>query len=319
MAARVSAAPVVAAPPWWSPEALRWPGARVAIRSRHGRGEIASLAEEPGILPRMELLRLGPRELRAALFLPSWHRPGDRALPVLMDPYGGPATQKALAEFDAAGAYVSQWFAEQGFAVLVADGRGTPGRGPGWERSIYLDVAGPALEDQVEALQAAAALRPELDHTKVAIRGWSFGGFLAALAVLRRPDVFHAAVAGAPVTDHRLYDTHWRERHLGHPDEHPEAYERSSLIPDAPSLTRPLLLIHGLADDNVVAAHTLRLSAALLAAGRPHEVLPLPRATHHVSDAAVVENMLWHQLAFLRRSLGLHAPADRAADQAGQR
>jgi dipeptidyl-peptidase 4 len=132
--------------------------------------------------------------------------------------------------------------------------------------------------------------------------------------VLRRPDVFHAAVAGAPVTDHRLYDTHWRERHLGDPREHPEAYDRSGLIPDAAALSRPLLLIHGLADDNVVAAHTLRLSAALLAAGRPHEVLPLPSATHHVSDAAVVENMLWHQLGFLRRALGLAGrPPEEAA------
>ncbi len=260
----------------------------------------------------MEPLTLGPRELRAMLFLPSWHRPGDPALPVLMDPYGGPAAQKALAEVEA-GAYVSQWFAEHGFAVLVADGRGTPGRGPAWERTIYLDVAGPALEDQVEALEIAAALRAELDRTKVAIRGWSFGGFLAALAVLRRPDIFHAAVAGAPVTDHRLYDTHWRERHLGHPDEHPEAYERSSLIGDAPSLIRPLLLVHGLADDNVVAAHTLRLSAALLAAGRPHEVLPLPTATHNVSDPTTAENLLWHQLGFLRRALDLPAPGQRQA------
>jgi dipeptidyl-peptidase-4 len=293
----------------------RWPGTRTTILSAHGSAEITSFAEAPGLVPRMELLKLGPRELRAALFLPSRHRPGDPALPVLMDPYGGPAAQKVLAELDAAGSYVSQWFAEQGFAVLVADGRGTPGRGPGWDRSIYLDVAGPALEDQVEALEAATVLRDELDPGKVAIRGWSFGGFLAALAVLRRPDDFHAAVAGAPVTEHRLYDTHWRERHLGHPAEHPEAYERSSLIPDAPSLIRPLLLIHGLADDNVVAAHTLRLSAALLAAGRPHEVLPLPRATHHVSDTTVVENMLWHQLAFLRRALGLAVPGDAAAGQ----
>ena len=161
------------------------------------------------------------------------------------------------------------------------------------------------LDDQAEALEAAAALRRELDPAKVGIRGWSFGGFLAALAVLRRPDVFHAAVAGAPVTDQRLYDTHWRERHLGHPDQHPEAYDRCSLIGDAASLTRPLLLIHGLADDNVFAAHTLRLSAALLAAGRPHEVLPLPGATHRVSDDAAAENLLWHELGFLRRALSL--------------
>ncbi|MGN6791930.1 MAG: prolyl oligopeptidase family serine peptidase [Streptosporangiaceae bacterium] len=283
---------------------LDWPGTRVTVSSEGEGAEIATLAEVPELRPRMELLKLGPRELRAALFLPSWHQSGDPPLPVLMDPYGGPAARKTTAELHAA-CYVSQWFAEQGFAVLVADGRGTPGRGPAWERAIRFDVAGPALADQVGALEFAAALRAELDTTKVAIRGWSYGGFLSALAVLRRPDVFHAAVAGAPVTDHRLYDTHWRERHLGHPDDHPDAYDRSSLMADAHALTRPLLLIHGLADDNVVAAHTLRLSAALLAAGRPHEVLPLPAATHNVSDPALTENMLWHQLDFLRRALEL--------------
>jgi len=266
--------------------------------------EIASHAEQPTMEPRVEILSLGPRALRAALFLPSWHSPGDGPLPVLMDPYAGPATRKVTAE-QGHGTYVSQWFAEQGFAVLAVDGRGTPGRGPAWERSIYLDFAGPVLADQVEALQEAAERHPSLDLTRVGIRGWSFGGFLAALAVLRRPDIFHAAVAGAPVTDQRLYDTHWRERHLGHPDEHPEAYDRCSPIREAASLSRPLLLIHGLADDNVVAAHTLRFSAALLAAGRPHEVLPLAQVTHLPSDEAVAENLLLHQLDFLQRALGL--------------
>jgi len=137
----------------------------------------------------------------------------------------------------------------------------------------------------------------------VAIRGWSFGGYLAALAVLRRPDVFHAAVAGAPVTDWRLYDTHYTERYLGHPEQNGAAYERSSLLGDAAKLERPLLLIHGLADDNVVAAHTLRLSALLLAAGRPHSVLPLSGVTHMTPQEEVAENLLLLQVDFLRKAL----------------
>ena len=131
----------------------------------------------------------------------------------------------------------SQWFADQGFAVLIADGRGTPGRGPAWDRSIHYDEATPNVEDQVAALEAAAAANPDLDLSRVGIRGWSHGGYLAALAVLRRPDVFHAGVAGAPVTDLRLYDTFYNERYLGHPDEHPEAYEHNSIIADAPKLS----------------------------------------------------------------------------------
>jgi dipeptidyl-peptidase-4 len=141
----------------------------------------------------------------------------------------------------------------------------------------------------------------------VGIRGWSFGGYLAALAVVRRPDVFHAAVSGAPVTDWRLYDTHATERYLGHPDTDGDHYDASSVLDDARELSRPLLLIHGLADDNVAVAHTLRLSSVLLAAGRPHSVLPLPGITHMPSGEQVAENMLLLQLDFLRRALGLPA------------
>ncbi len=116
---------------------------------------------------------------------------------------------------------MSQWFADQGFAVVVADGRGTPGRGPAWERAVYGDRGTMALADQVGALHAAAERHADLDLGRVGIRGWSFGGYLAALAVLREPEVFRAAVAGAPVTDQRLYDTHWNERFLGDPREVP--------------------------------------------------------------------------------------------------
>ena len=263
---------------------------------------VASLAHAPGLAPRPRLLRAGPRGLRCALLLPGDAGAGGR-LPVLLDPYGGPHHRQVLAARDRF--LVSQWFADQGFAVLVTDGRGTPGRGPAWERAVWGDLAGPVLDDQVEALAAVAADHPQLDLRRVAIRGWSFGGYLAALAVLRRPDVFHAAVAGAPVTDWRLYDTHYTERYLGHPAADPDAYRRSSLLADAAKLERPLLLVHGLADDNVVAAHTLRLSSLLLAAGRPHNVLPLSGVTHLAAQEAVAESLLHLQLAFLRDALGL--------------
>jgi dipeptidyl-peptidase-4 len=221
----------------------------------------------------------------------------------LCDPYGGPHFQRVAA---AGGAYLnSQWFAEQGFAVVIADGRGTPGRGSAWDRAVAGDLAGPVLADQVEALHSAAEQCPDLDLTKVGIRGWSFGGYLSALAVLRRPDVFHAGIAGAPPTDWQLYDTCYTERYLGLPEAEPEVYAQSSLLADAPKLSRPLLLIHGLADDNVVVAHSLRLSAALLAAGRPHSVLPLSGVTHMASQEDVAENLLLLQVDFLRRSLGI--------------
>jgi dipeptidyl-peptidase-4 len=304
---------------------------------------IASLAARPAVVPRPLWLRAGEHEVRTALLLPSWYRlPGKEAgdsggrepeaegrgarvretsdgrdpdggplpLPVLMAPYGGPALQLAV-RARTARLCEAQWFAEQGFAVVVADGRGTPGRGPEWDKSIHLDSLGGPVEDQVTALHAAAehlaARGGRLDLGRVAVRGWSFGGSLATMAVLRRPDVFHAAICGAGPSDQRLYDTHWRERFLGHPDEEPEAYRRSSPIEEAAALTRPLLLVHGMADDNVVPAHTLRMSAALLAAGRPHQVLPLSHVTHSPSDPVVVEGLLRHQLDFLRASLNTAA------------
>jgi len=267
-------------------------------------GEIEDRSETPDVHLNLKILRLGDRELAAALLLPN-NVADDARLPVLLDPYGGPHAQRvqqARSLF-----HSSQWFADQGFAVLVTDGRGTPGRGPEFEREVRGDLAAPVLEDQIEALMAAAAAEPRMDLDRVAIRGWSFGGYLAALAVLRRSDVFHAAIAGAPVTDWRLYDTHYTERYLGLPDEEPENYERTDLTPDAAALDegamRPLMLIHGLADDNVVAAHTLQLSRALLEAGHAHTVLPLSGVTHMTPQEEVAENLLLVQLAFLREAL----------------
>ena len=248
--------------------------------------------------------QLGPDRLESALFLPSDYD-GSSSLPVLLDPYGGPHAQRVLKHHTPH--LVSQWFAEQGFAVLVTDGRGTPGRGPAWERQVSGDLAEPVLTDQLEALDAAADEFDILDLDRVAIRGWSFGGYLAALAVLRHPDRFHAAIAGAPVTSWRLYDTYYTERYLGRPDLQPRHYDHTDLLAEADKLARPLLLIHGLADDNVVAAHTLRLSSALLAAGAPHRVLPLSGVTHMTPQEVVAENLLWLQLAFLREALGIEA------------
>jgi len=284
-----------------------------------GGPELTSHAERALVQPNVTLLRAGAARLATAVLLPSGPRSDARrgadSLPVLLDPYGGPHAQRVVS---ARSAYLtSQWFADQGFAVVVADGRGTPGRGAAWERAVHLDLAGPVLDDQVAALHAAAEQHPELDLSRVGIRGWSFGGYLAALAVLRRPDVFHAAIAGAPVTDWRLYDTHYTERYLGDPATQPDAYERTSLVVEAGRLERPLLLIHGLADDNVVVAHTLQLSGALLAAGRPHEVLPLSGVTHMTPQEEVAENLLLLQLDFLRRSLGLSEGQSPAARNTG--
>jgi len=280
-------------------------GASTVVHHPGGSQELRSFADVASVRPAVRLLRLGPRRLPAGLLLPSGHQPGT-PLPVLMDPYGGPHAQRVLS---ARSAWLEpQWLADQGFAVLVVDGRGTPGGGPEWERAVHLDFAGPVLEDQIDALRAAAELEPDLDLDRVGIRGWSFGGYLAALAVLRRPDVFAVGIAGAPVTEWALYDTFYTERYLGTPEDNQAAYAQSSLLDDAPSLHRPLLIIHGLADDNVVSAHTLRFSQRLTEAGRPHTVLPLTGVTHMTPQEAVAENLLLLQVEFLRRHLVEAAP-----------
>ncbi|WP_046497976.1 S9 family peptidase [Streptomyces odonnellii] len=275
---------------------------------REGRPPVAvtSYAEKPVLTARALLTEAGAHRIPSAVLLPTGYEESAGKLPVLLDPYGGPHGQRVVASQNAH--LTSQWFADQGFAVIVADGRGTPGRSPAWEKSVRRNLL-LSLDDQVEALHALAERFP-LDLGRVAIRGWSFGGYLAALGVLRRPDVFHAAVAGAPVSDLRLYDTHYQERYLGTPQEEPEVYARHSLVTDeglsAPEEpARPMMIIHGLADDNVVVAHTLKLSAALLAAGRPHEVLPLTGVTHMTPQEQIAENLLLLQVDFLKRSLGM--------------
>jgi dipeptidyl-peptidase-4 len=259
-------------------------------------------AETPSVRIEPHYEEAGARGLRACILWPSWHVQGSRALPVVLSPYGGPHAQRVMR--NAAAFATDQWLADQGFAVIVADGRGTPGRGPAWERAVLDDLATLPVEDQVDALQALGARHADLDLSRVGIRGWSFGGYLAALAVLDRPEVFHAAVAGAPVTDWQLYDTAYTERYLGDPATNGAAYARTSLLERASRLTRPLVLIHGIADDNVFVAHTLQLSSALLAAGRTHAVVPLSGVTHMTPQEVVAENLLMLEVDFFREHLG---------------
>lgn len=272
---------------------------RAEFRLLNTPHRIQSFTETPRVQPNVRIQAVGPRGIPVAIVLPN--DGATTQLPVLFDPYGGPHAQRVVASRNA---YLSsQWFADQGFVVVIADGVGTPGKGSEWERDVLNDLAQVVLDDQVEIVRALNDLEPRADTTRVGIRGWSFGGYLAALAVLRRGDVFHAGIAGAPVTDWRLYDTHYTERYVGNPAIDDTYYKSTSLLTDAHLLERPLLIIHGLADDNVVAAHTLQLSSALLEAGKPHEVLPLSGVTHMTPQEVVAENLLLHQLEFLKRAL----------------
>ena len=261
-----------------------------------------SLAESPGFKPEVHSIQTGANLVNTAVLFPRDHEFGSKKLPILLRPYGGPHGSQVL---NGALSYAEdQWFADQGFVVVIADNRGTPGRGPAWDHAIYQDFVTPVIEDQVAAVQAVAAKYPnDVDATRVGITGWSFGGYLSALAVMERPDVFHAAVAGAPVTEWKWYDTAYTERYLGHPDKYPEVYEQNSLMDRAAELSRPLMLVHGLADDNVVAAHTLALSGELLAHKHAHTVLPLSGVTHMTPQEIVSENLMLLAVEFFKENL----------------
>lgn len=278
--------------------------AETRVLERDGRevARLPSVAEEPGFVPRAEFATVGAA--------PGYHakivRPRDfvvgRKYPVIVDVYGGPHAQ--VVRRTLASSLVDQWLADQGFVVVAADGRGTPGRGRDWERAIAGRLGEVPLEGQAEAIAALAARFPEMDATRVGITGWSFGGYLSVFAVLNRPDVFHAAVAGAPVIDWEDYDTHYTERYLGVPPAAADAYRRNSCLTRAAELKRPLLLVHGTRDDNVFFRHTLRMTDALVRAGRRFEVLPLPGFTHMVTDPVVAGERWRRTVEFFRANLG---------------
>lgn len=266
------------------------------------RQVLPSVAERPAIVPTtvFETVTLEGRIHHCALTRPRAFTPG-RRYPVLMKVYGGPHAKTVHDTLDTY--LVDQFYADAGFIVIRSDNRGTPDRGRDWERAVRHNLVQAPLDDQVGALQALGARHAELDLGRVGIFGWSFGGYLSAMAVLLRPDVFHAAVAGAPVTDWSLYDTAYTERYMGTPQDNPEGYRLTSALTHAAGLSRPLLVLHGLTDDNVYFAHTVAFVQALYMAGHRVELVPLS-GTHMVPDPAVAIAKERVHVAFFREKLG---------------
>jgi len=266
------------------------------------RAGVSSLAEAPRVMPGVELTRTrGERSYYAALLHPRDYQPGGK-YPVILSVYGGPQVTYVVA---AARAYfIDQWMADQGYVVVRLDGRGTPLRGRDWQRLMRGNFIDLVLHDQVEGLQALGAQHPEMDLARVGVVGWSFGGYFSAMATLRRPDVFRAGVAGAPVVTWENYDTYYTERYIGLPQENPDGYRASSVLTYAGQLSRPLLLIHGLTDDNVYFQHSVQLADALFLAGKPYEFMPL-LGTHMAGASSSVVRLREEQryMEFFNRSL----------------
>jgi dipeptidyl-peptidase-4 len=285
---------------WLAPErgATRW-----FVEDAAGKplGELKSVAEDPGVEPQVEWTRVGPDSLRAFIVRPRDFHAGSR-YPVIDWAYAGPHSQRVVRS--GRRYLLEQWLADQGFIVLTVDGHGTPGRGRAFERAIRGDFIGPAIQDHTRALKELCARYPELDATRIGAFGWSFGGFYAAQAVLHAPETYKASVAGAPVVDWHDYDTFYTERYLGVPPMDSAAYTRSSVLLKAATLSRPLLVIHGTADDNVYFVNSLKLADALNRANRSWSFLPLPGQTHIVSAPEQVRQVYGRALEFFRRELG---------------
>lgn len=266
---------------------------------------IASHAEESPFGPSATIETVGEREFRAITIRPR-NFDASRRYAVLVNVYGGPGHRQVMAERERW--LLPQWFADHGFIVVSFDGRGTPGRGRDWERAIRGDFGTVPLEDQVAALRALGALHPEMDLERVGIFGWSFGGYFSAMAVLREPDVFRAGVAGAPVSEWRDYDTHYTERYLGLPEEEGSTgpYQTSSVLTYAAreeGTRRPMLVVHGTADDNVYFSHSIKLTDALFRADRPFDMLPLAGLTHMVPEPIITRRLQSRIAEFFRREL----------------
>ncbi|MDF1699649.1 MAG: prolyl oligopeptidase family serine peptidase [Planctomycetota bacterium] len=204
---------------------------------------------------------------------------------LIVNTYGGPGSRMVRNTYGR-GPLAATFFAQRGFLVLQADGRGTSGQGGDWLHSVYGKLGVLEIDDQATAVQHILK-RGYVDPERVGIWGWSYGGTMACNALTRRGDVFKAGVAVASVTDWRLYDSIYTERYMGLPKDNPEGYKQSSAITHAKTMTGQLLLMHGLGDDNVHAQNTVRLVEAFIQAKKTnYDVVLYPKRGHGIGGAS---------------------------------
>jgi dipeptidyl-peptidase 4 len=239
--------------------------------------------------------------LDAKLIRPSNMVAGQK-YPVLVWVYNGPGAGRQAT--DQWGSPVQQYLAQQGWIVFSVDGRGSPDRGVAFEGQIDRAMGTVEVADQ---LAGVAWLKQQdfVDSDKIAVYGWSYGGYMTLKLLQAAPGVFAAGVSGAPVTKWELYDTHYTERYLGKPGDPltPDAYELANALEKAPDIKDPLLLIHGMADDNVVFDHSTALMAKLQSEAVPFETMVYPGQTHAVGGPKVSVHLWTSILNFLNRTV----------------
>jgi dipeptidyl-peptidase-4 len=203
--------------------------------------------------------------------------PGQR-YPVMLDVYGGPGVQIVKRAWGKEELF-HQYLVQHGYIVFTLDNRGSTARGVKFETAIYHRMSSVEVEDQVTGVRWLKS-QPFVDPQRVGVFGWSYGGYMALMCMMKAPNEFAAGVAGAPVTDWRLYDTHYTERYMGKPSENPEGYAIGDVLSQAASLRAPLLIMHGMADDNVLFTHSTALFKKLQDLNKPFEVMPYPGSKH---------------------------------------
>ena len=226
-----------------------------------------------------EALRISARDgetLHGALF---HARHGDGPRPLVVHVYGGPHAQLVHDSWGQSIDMRAQWLTGRGFHVLRLDNRGSANRGYDFESAIRHETGRREVEDQVDGVRWLAA-RGDIDPSRVGIMGWSYGGYMACMALLRAPNVFKVGISGAPVSHWDGYDTHYTERYMGLPERNKEGYAASALMAHVSKLEGHLLLIHGLIDENVHFRHTARLLNALIEARKPYDLMLFPDERH---------------------------------------
>lgn len=214
-------------------------------------------------------------ELHAAIYRP----PQSGKAPVIVSVYGGPGPQMVNDSWAETVDLRAQMLAERGFVVLKVDNRGSARRGLKFEAPIAHHLGGIEVSDQVEGVRWLGTLG-FADLSRVGIYGWSYGGYMTLMAMLRAPEIFKVGVAGAPVTDQAGYDTAYTEKYMGTPIDNPEGYKQSAVLTHVDRLQGQLLVIHGMIDENVHFRHTARLMQALIDAGKPFDTLLYPNERH---------------------------------------
>ncbi len=224
---------------------------------------------------------------------------GEKA-PVFVQVYGGPgAGRQVLGNW---GGALQQYLVQHGWIVFSVDGRGTPDRGTAFEGQIYRAMSGVEVDDQIAGVNWLKS-QPFVDPKKIAVYGWSYGGYMTLRLLERAPGLFAAGVSGAPVTKWELYDTHYTERYMGTPQADSAAYSKSSALEHAGDIADPLLLIHGMADDNVVFENSTALMAKLQREANRFETMVYPGQTHRVAGPGVSVHLWTTILDFLDRTV----------------